>query len=263
MSDHQKPLLDKEAPSVNPHSETPGKPKIDAAAASLKSTQNQVIFARRVHNLLTIQFLVVTLLVYLISLSDSIQAILQDIWVVFTVLVLYFVVGAGIIYMISVNIKSPAVAIFVLAYLTLSLTFLIGYLGASAKNMIAALGVSIVMSAINLFYSILCQIYDDRITTSGGIWTGIVGSIILDAIFSVFSYYTDGNVINWYKVGIIFFVTILYAVYIFLNVKGMADGGKEGITKEDYMICAIMVYLDFSIGLIIAICREVCSSIAG
>jgi hypothetical protein len=78
----------------------------------------------------------------------------------------------------------------------------------------------------------------------------------------VYVYGTEYQDVSFLALGVIFFLSLLYSVYIYCNIKGMADAAKEAISSEDYMICAITVYLDFSMGLIIAISRQICSLLA-
>ena len=162
--------------------------------------------------------------------------------------------------------RNVPMAIVFLVFLTLSMAYFIIYLAASASSATAGYVASFMMFFINLVYMVVAYICSEPITPEIGILTGVVGSLLLDGCLvlgDVFVYGTAIDQVSFLALGIIFFMSVLYSVYIFCSIKGMADAAKEAISTEDYLICGITVYLDFSMGLIIAISRQICSIIAG
>lgn len=162
--------------------------------------------------------------------------------------------------------RNVPMAILFLVFLTLSMAYFIIYLAASSDSPTAGYIASFMMFFINLVYMVVAYICSEPITPEIGILTGFVGSLLLDGCLvlgDVFIYGTHIEDVSFLALGIIFVMSVLYSVYIFCSIKGMADAAKEAISTEDYLICGITVYLDFSMGLIIAISRQICSLIAG
>jgi hypothetical protein len=233
----------------------------DQAPAPAKKVPVGVEYARKIHYMITFQFFFITGLVWCCFQSETIKEWLSNIWIVFTVLVLYLVIGGIALVGLYFTKRYAVLEWFTLTALTLSMVFFIAYLGQSANSPEAAYAVGLTMAIVNLAYSISMALTDERLTTECGIAVGIVTSLLMAGGLWYYNFAVDGKK-EYVLCSIFTFVAILYAVYIFLNVKGFADGAKERISLEDYVIVGITVYLDFSLGLIIAIFREVCSQIA-
>ena len=256
MSDNQKPLIEKP-------SETP---VTAAAAAAPKPPGVKVVYARKIHSMIALQFLIILGLVVLSYQFPDVISTFQNIWLVFSITVAFVIFGVFMTLSVVFEKRNTPMAIVFLVFLTLSMAYFIIYLAASAASATAGYVASFMMFFINLVYMIVAYICNDPITPEIGILTGFIGSLLLDGCLvlgDVFIYGTDINDVSYLALGVIFFMSVLYSVYIFCSIKGMADAAKEAISTEDYLICGITVYLDFSMGLIIAISRQICSLLAG
>jgi len=216
--------------------------------------------------MISVMFLAVMGLVYGAFQFDSLIDTFQNIWVVFIVTLVFIAFGVYMTLSVLFNKSNPVVAVIFLVFLTFSMGYFIIYLAASADSPNAGYVCAFMMAFINIAYSVVYQISGSMLTPTFGIVTGILSSFILIGILFLADHYMLGTAIeeiSYVALVMILFVAMLYSVYIFCNVKGMAEGTKEAISSEDYVIAGITVYLDFSIGLIIAISRAICSQIAG
>jgi len=49
---------------------------------------------------------------------------------------------------------------------------------------------------------------------------------------------------TWLQTGLCAFGSLLFGVYILIDTAIIMDGGKYGISNDDYVFCAMLVYLD-------------------
>lgn len=251
MSDANKPLLDKPANAEN---------------TAEKPPNHSLNCARRIHNLVSAMFLAIMAMVYGAFQLPSLIDTFQNIWIVFAVTIVFIIFGVYMTLSVIFNKSNNVVAMIFLVFLTFSMGYFIVYLAASADSPNAGYIAAFMMAFINIAYSVVYQISSAMLTPTCGIVTGILSSIIFIGILFLADVYileTPLEEVSYLALAILLFVTMLYSVYIFCNIKGIAEGTKEAVSSEDYVIAGITVYLDFSLGLIIAIARQICSQIAG
>lgn len=49
---------------------------------------------------------------------------------------------------------------------------------------------------------------------------------------------------TWVQTGLCAFGALLFGIYILIDTAIIMDGGKYGISNDDYVFCAMLVYLD-------------------
>lgn len=222
----------------------------------LKKQLSGVIFTRRLHLITFSQFLIISILTYIVSSVSELEDFLSNsFWLLIAIFVLYNVLAISLVIALNYKFSSKLLVYSTYVVLTLSLAYFISYTGIATGSKYAALGISLSMGGANLSLSVLSYLSDRPIGTFKGLLWGTCTGVLLSLAFYFFN--IDVSLLMW-----LFYLLIitLYTIYMFFNVKNIAGGKRYELVGEEYILALVLIYIDFSIGVIITIFRDLCYS---
>ena len=192
-------------------------------------------FIKKVLGIVTAQLIFTTFVGFVINSSESTTQYLRDnIWVTIVSLVAYIIV-AIIIMCCRKTARAVPTNYILLGILTFALSILVGFITTyyTAKSVLQVLLLTILISGSLTAYALTCKIKMKKLV---GIMVivlvGLLSSVVMMLVTGYQGYYTL----------FCLFGVILYGIFLLYDVKMLAK--KDGISHEDYILGAMIIYLD-------------------
>ena len=193
-------------------------------------------FIRKVLGIVTAQIFLNGLICYLIYQSPDTSSYFRDnYWPLIVALILYIITGIAIVCCKELAQSVPTNYILLLI-LTSSVSVMVGYSISyyDPEVVLRAFIITVIISLSLTLYALLAKIK----------MTYLIGGIIIVALSAL----TTGIIAlitrsyDWYTLYY-FFGVILYGLFLIFDVKRISST-KYGISHEDYIYGAMMIYLD-------------------
>ncbi|XP_072296408.1 protein lifeguard 1 [Eucyclogobius newberryi] len=194
-------------------------------------------FVRKVFSIVFLQLLFTFSVVCVFTFSSTVKALVQDsIWVYVSAFIVFLVVVVPLSFCSSVSRRHPW-NLLALVLVTMSLSYMVGTIASyhDTVTVVLTMGATLVISLAVIAYSVQSR-YD--FTVCYGLLLVLSVDLLMFGVFSSF-YYSHMAQVAYGALG-----ALLFSLFLMADVQLMMGTMNRGVSPEDYVSAALMIYLD-------------------